>query len=40
MSSCPLHAGLNFMHYALNGDNETGLYRQLVVIYRCPLRQV
>jgi hypothetical protein len=28
--------------YALfmNGKNETGLYRQCVVIQRCPIRQV
>ena len=28
------------MHYSLNKENETVLYRQWFVIYRCLLRQV
>jgi len=28
------------MHHLLNEENETALYRQCLVIYRFPLRQV
>ena len=40
MNSWPLKTGSNYMHYLLNGENETSLCRQWFVIYRCPLRQV
>jgi hypothetical protein len=28
MNSCPLYTGSNYIHYLLNGENETALYRQ------------
>ena len=28
MSSCPLYTGSNYIHYSLNGENETAHYRQ------------
>ena len=40
MTSCPLYTGSNYMHYTLNGGNETVLYKQWFVIYKYPLRHV
>jgi hypothetical protein len=37
---CPLYTGSNYIYNSLNGENETALYRQWCVIYRCPLRKV
>jgi hypothetical protein len=33
MSSRLLYTVSNYMHYSLNGENETGLYRQWFVLY-------
>ena len=35
-----LYTGSDYIHYSLNGENKTALYRQWFVIYRYPLRQV
>ena len=32
MSTCPFYTGSSYMCYSLNGENETPLYRQWVVI--------
>jgi len=39
MNSCPLYTALYYVHYSFNEENETALYKQWFVIYRCPLRQ-
>ena len=41
MNSCRLFTdSIYIMHYSLNGENETVLYRQGFAIYRCLLRQI